>query len=174
MILSRWILLGMRNISYKSYRENQNTHFMFGKFFSRKSCSLCDNLEKYCTAGQATDDNIIRRMRFAWWINKATEAHTKYVILIAFRVQYWLHERASMLRYMYIAFLYIYEITSHSAWPTVIDVHVARIDTRFNCSHSHVGNGSSRERMILRYILLLLHCAKLILILVLPPALDLQ
>jgi hypothetical protein len=112
MILSRLILLGMRNVSYKSYRENQNTHFIFGKFFSRKSCSLCDNLEKYCKSGQATDDNIIGRMRFAWWTNKATEAHTKCVILIAFRVQYWLHERASMLRHMFTPSLYIYEVTT--------------------------------------------------------------
>ena len=29
-----------------------------------KSCCLWDKVEKYCTAGKATDDNIIRRMRF--------------------------------------------------------------------------------------------------------------
>jgi len=28
----------MRNISDKSWRENQNTHFMFKNFFPRKSC----------------------------------------------------------------------------------------------------------------------------------------
>jgi hypothetical protein len=41
--------------------------------FSRKSCRFWDNVEKYCTAGQATDDNIIRRMRLAYWIAKATD-----------------------------------------------------------------------------------------------------
>jgi hypothetical protein len=30
-------------------------------------------VEKYGTAGQATDDNIIRRMRFACWIAEATD-----------------------------------------------------------------------------------------------------
>jgi hypothetical protein len=30
-----------------------------------KSCRLWDNVEKYGTAGQVTDDNVTRRMRFA-------------------------------------------------------------------------------------------------------------
>jgi hypothetical protein len=33
--------------------------------FSRKSCRLRNNAEKYCTSGQATDDSIKRRMRLA-------------------------------------------------------------------------------------------------------------
>jgi hypothetical protein len=63
-------------------------------------------MEKYGTARQATDDNIIRRMRFACWINKATD--TEYVILIAFTRQRWLCESTSMLRYTYIACLVTY------------------------------------------------------------------
>ena len=59
-------------------------------------------MEKYCTAGQATDDNIVRRMRIACWIPKATNTHSQYVILIAFPLQQWLHGRASVLRYTYI------------------------------------------------------------------------
>jgi hypothetical protein len=39
-------------------------------------------VEKYGTARQTTDDNIIRRMRFACWITKATDTHSEYVILI--------------------------------------------------------------------------------------------
>jgi hypothetical protein len=62
-----------------------------------------DNVEKYDTAGQATDDNIIRRMRFACWITKVTDAHSECVILIAFSRQQWLLECPSMLRYTYIA-----------------------------------------------------------------------
>jgi hypothetical protein len=41
-------------------------------------------VEKYGTARQATDDDIIRRMRFACRITKARDAHTEYVILTAF------------------------------------------------------------------------------------------
>jgi hypothetical protein len=62
-------------------------------------------VEKYGTARQATDDNIIRRMRFACWITKATDTHSKYVTLIAFPPQQWLRERALMLSYTYIAYL---------------------------------------------------------------------
>ena len=39
-------------------------------------------------------------MRFACWVTKATDTHTEYVILIALPLQQWLHERASVLRYI--------------------------------------------------------------------------
>ena len=45
----------------------------------------------------------IRRMRFVCWVTKATNTHSEHVILIAFPLQQYLHERASMLRYTYIA-----------------------------------------------------------------------
>ena len=57
---------------------------------------------KYRRAGQATDFNKIRRMRFARWITKATDTHSEYVIIFAFPREKWLRERASMLR------LYVY------------------------------------------------------------------
>ena len=47
---------------------------------------------------QAKDENIIRRMRIACWINKATDTHWEYVILNAFPQQKWLSEGASPLR----------------------------------------------------------------------------
>jgi hypothetical protein len=40
--------------------------------------------EKYGTARQATDDNILRRMHFAFWITKATNTHSENVEIIAF------------------------------------------------------------------------------------------
>jgi hypothetical protein len=39
-------------------------------------------------------DNIIRSMRFACWIPKATDTPSEYVMLIDFQQQQWLHERA--------------------------------------------------------------------------------
>ena len=33
VIILRSVVLGMRNVSDKSYRENQNTHFVFNNFF---------------------------------------------------------------------------------------------------------------------------------------------
>jgi len=55
LIISCSFLLRMRNVSDKSCRENQNTHFMFSNFFLKnKSCCLCDNVEKHCRTGQPT------------------------------------------------------------------------------------------------------------------------
>ena len=68
---------------------------------------------------QTTDDNIIRRMRVAWWVSKTTRAsvqrhkherarvrtHQKYLILVASPRQQWSRERASVLRVTYIACL---------------------------------------------------------------------
>jgi hypothetical protein len=39
-------------------------------------------VEKYGTARQVTDDNVIRRMQFACCITKATNAHAEYIILV--------------------------------------------------------------------------------------------
>jgi hypothetical protein len=64
----------MRNISYKSCRENQNTHFTFNNYFSENRAV---DVEKYGTTRQATDDNITRRMRFACWITKTTDTQTQ-------------------------------------------------------------------------------------------------
>ena len=39
---------------------------------------------KYGTAGHATDGDVIRRVRFPYWITKASGRHSEYIILIAF------------------------------------------------------------------------------------------
>jgi len=62
-----------------------------------RNTSLWDNVEKYCIAGQATDDIIIRRMRFSCWIPKATNTHSEYVIPIAFPRQQQLNVIALVL-----------------------------------------------------------------------------
>jgi hypothetical protein len=56
--------------------EKIKTHFLCSITFSRKSCRLWDNVEKYGRARQATDNNIIWRMRFACWITKAIDTHS--------------------------------------------------------------------------------------------------
>ena len=53
----RYIFLRMKNVSDKSYRQNQNTHFMLNNFFW-KSCCLWDNVEKCCRARYGTDDKM--------------------------------------------------------------------------------------------------------------------
>jgi len=44
-------------------------------------------VEEYCKFKTATDENIIRRMRFECWKIEATNKHSEYVILIAFPLQ---------------------------------------------------------------------------------------
>jgi hypothetical protein len=47
----------------------------------------------------------IERMPILCWIPKATNTHSGRVIFIFLPLQQWLHERASMIRYTYIACL---------------------------------------------------------------------
>jgi hypothetical protein len=110
MIISRRILLKIRNASDESRKQNQNSHFMYNNFFPWKSCRLWHNVEKYGTARQATDDNIIRRMRFACCTTKATDI--QYGTFIAFPRQPRLRERPWILRYTYIACLVHPPVTS--------------------------------------------------------------
>jgi hypothetical protein len=55
---------------------------------------------------------VIRRMRFACWITKATDTHAEYVILISFPLQQWLYGRASVLGYTYIACIVVVQLGS--------------------------------------------------------------
>jgi len=49
----------MTNFSNKSYRENQNTHFIFNDFFVIKNLSVYEIMwKKYCRMGEATGDNV--------------------------------------------------------------------------------------------------------------------
>jgi hypothetical protein len=108
MILFRWILLTMRNLSDK-IASKIKTHILCSMTLFRKLCRLWNrpNVEKYDRAGQATDGNIIRHMVFACWITKATDIDSEYVILISFPRKKWLRKLASILRYTYIASLVI-------------------------------------------------------------------
>jgi hypothetical protein len=70
-----------------------------------------DNVEKYCRAGQATDENLC--MCIVCSITESTNVHWEYVILISFPQQRWLHERPSPLRYTYgymacLVYIYIF------------------------------------------------------------------
>jgi hypothetical protein len=69
-------------VSDESYRENLNTYFMFSNFFSLKNRGVCDNnVEKYCTARQATDDSTIRR-RMMIVASRVTEARIQHTHII--------------------------------------------------------------------------------------------
>jgi hypothetical protein len=86
----------MRNVSDKPCRPKHKTHFMLNNFFSENR-TMYEIMYENGTTRKATDDNKIRRMRFACWITKATNPNSENVILTAFPVQEWLREGASNL-----------------------------------------------------------------------------
>jgi hypothetical protein len=64
-------------------------------------------VEKYCKARHDAHDNMIWRMRSAFWVTNTTDTHSESVTLIVFPRQQWLRQRTPMLRYMYTACLVI-------------------------------------------------------------------
>jgi len=81
LIISRLILLRMRNVSDKSCWENQKTRIMFKNFIfeNRAVYEMWKN-----TVLRGRPQMAIWRMRIAYWITTATYTHSEYVILIAF------------------------------------------------------------------------------------------
>ena len=73
------------------------TFFFLSKIVSCKNTVEPDGPQK-----------TIWRMHISWSIPKATNTNSEFVILIALPLQQWLHERAWMLRYMYIACVVYY------------------------------------------------------------------
>ena len=92
----------MRNSFRQKNRENQNTHFVFRNFFSENRAVYERMWKNIVEPGRP---QMTWRMRIACLIPKSTSTHSQYVILIAFPQQQRLYERASMLRYVYIACL---------------------------------------------------------------------
>ena len=108
LIVSRSVLLRMKNVSNKRCTENQNTHFVYSKIFFENLCVYEIILKNVVQRGRP--HMKIRRIRIARWITKATDKHSEYVIIILLPQQEWLRERASMSRYT--------QITCHVTWST--------------------------------------------------------
>jgi hypothetical protein len=64
--------------------EKIKTHILCSNSLFRKWCCLRDIVEKYGRARQATDNDIIRRMRFVLWMGNATNTHSEFVIFTAY------------------------------------------------------------------------------------------
>jgi hypothetical protein len=82
-VISRWVLIKNENevcLRYKFYRKPlcSNTSF-------RQSRRLRDDVEKYSRTRHDVNDSIIRRMRIAYFISRATE----YDIIIASPRRHW-------------------------------------------------------------------------------------
>jgi hypothetical protein len=96
------VLLRTRNVSEKKIAEKIKMHI---------SCSvtfLFENRAAYEIMWQNIVDRgrpqvTIWRKCIVCWTPKATNRHSEYVILTASPQQQWSHERATMLRYTFIA-----------------------------------------------------------------------
>jgi len=111
-VIFRSFLLIMRNISEKAVEEIK-IHFVLITCFENRAFYeiMWKNIVQ-----RTRRQIIIWRMRIACWMTKATNTHSEYVILIAVPLQQRLHERASVLRYTYIAGL----VNLRSIWRCII------------------------------------------------------
>ena len=84
-------------------------------FFSlENSCRLWDNVDKHDRAREVRDNNLIKRVCFAWWKLRQEYRHTrkKYIIIIAFPRQKWLRERVLISCCTYVASVVNYARTA--------------------------------------------------------------
>jgi hypothetical protein len=78
----------MRNVSGKSYRESQKTHFMFSNSFFFENRAVYEIL--WLDIAEPGRPQMTEwRIRIACCLPKATNTHSEYVILIAFPLQQW-------------------------------------------------------------------------------------
>jgi len=96
-VISLSLLHRTKNVSDKSRRVNQNTHFVFINFLSKISDTLWDNMSVEPDKTQTT----VWGMCIARSIPHPTNTYSEYVIRIAFSLRQYLHERAPMLRCTY-------------------------------------------------------------------------
>ena len=93
------------------------THFMFNYFFFENRV-VYEKMWKN-TVESDRPQTKIWRMCIVCWITKATNnthsEHSQYAVCISVTLQQWLHERASLLEYIYIACL----VLTTRIWPTV-------------------------------------------------------
>jgi hypothetical protein len=111
IIIHRSFLLRMRNVLGKSCRELQKNTFLCSITFFPENRAVYEIMWK--NIAEPGRPHMTRwRMRIACWTAKATNTHSRYVILLAFLLQQWLHERATVLRYTYIACLTLLKTNS--------------------------------------------------------------
>ena len=102
MIISRWLLVIIGNISYKNVEKSKQTFCV--QYLPSETRVVYEVMRKNMVE-RYRPRMTIWRMRIACWIPKATNTHLEYVTLIAFTLQHLSHESVSVLRYTYIACL---------------------------------------------------------------------
>ena len=81
----------------KLQRKSKHTFSFTDSFSENRFINEIMWGKKNCVTGEAADGSRTRRMRLAYWITKARNTESGYVILIAFPQQQWIRESASVL-----------------------------------------------------------------------------
>jgi hypothetical protein len=118
MIISRSILLIIRIFQARVVQIIKR-HILCSVMFIRKSYLLQDNVEKYGTARQATDDNIIRCVRFACWIIKATDTVIMYNTYCFSTETMVTRTRLNVTLYVHCC-LFIFQFFIEAAYPQIM------------------------------------------------------
>jgi len=84
--------------------EEIKTDILCPAFFSPENRAVYEMMWKNIVQSDRPHMTVWHK-RISRWRGKATDTHSEYVILIAFLLQQWLHERALVLGYAYIAWL---------------------------------------------------------------------
>jgi hypothetical protein len=114
-VISSSIILRMRNVSYSSV-EKIKTHILYSITLIFLNHAIYEIRWKY-TKELGRPKMKIWCMRIANTIPRATNRLSEYVILTAFPLQQWLHERASTLCYTYTACLVPYFTSTVTTVP---------------------------------------------------------
>ena len=88
----------MRNFLDNICRESKKIQDVFSTFFFFENRTFYEIMWKNIVE-RGRPQMAIWRMRIACWILKATRTHSEYVIRIAFPLQNYLHELASVIRH---------------------------------------------------------------------------
>jgi len=83
----------MRIITDKIVEREKKKHILFSITFSPENCAVNGIMWKHIV-GPDRPQAKIWHMRIAFCIPKAANTLSKYVIITAFPLQQWLHERA--------------------------------------------------------------------------------
>jgi len=100
LIVSRSLLLTVRNVPEKNVAEKIKTHILCPVTFIFENHAVYEIMWKNI-AERGRPQMTIWCMCIACWIPKATDTHSEYVILISLPLQQWLHGRVSLLHYTY-------------------------------------------------------------------------
>jgi len=96
----------MINFSDKTFKGNQNTYFISNNFFFQ--IRVYYEIMRKNTVEAGKPEMIIWRIRNLRCIPKATSTRSEFVMHIAFALQQWLLERASVDKLTFIACLLMY------------------------------------------------------------------